>query len=112
MEQFGEIPEEHILKSDDINGIIAFLYKIQEKFRKFYEKIKNNNNGRESFDFNKWNYKWDKIHKVKEGVINNYMKKFGEGLKFDTNNIKSLVDEYLIKEKNNKERKLSDIENN
>ena len=112
MEQFGEIPEEHILKSDNINDIIAFLHKIQEKFRKFYEKIKNNNNGRESFDFNKWNYKWDKIHKVKEGVINNYMKKFGEGLKFDTNNIKSLVDEYLIKEKNNKERKLSDIENN
>ena len=112
MEQFGEIPEEHILKSGNINGIIAFLYKIQEKFRKFYEKIKNNNNRRESFDFNKWNYKWDKIHKVKEGVINNYMKKFGEGLKFDTNNIKSLVDEYLIKEKNNKERKLNDIENN
>ena len=38
MEQFGEIPEEHILKSDNINGIIAFLYKIQEKFKNFMKK--------------------------------------------------------------------------
>ena len=38
MEQFGEIPEEHILKSGNINGIIAFLYKIQEKFKNFMKK--------------------------------------------------------------------------
>ena len=111
MRQCEEIPEEHLLKSDNINDIIGFLHKIQERFRKFSEKIKNNSNLKDSFDFNKWNHKWDKINKVKEGVIKEYMKKFGEGLKFDTNNIKSLVDEYLIKEKANKERKISDIEN-
>ena len=110
MKQCGEMTEEHIFKIDNINGIITFLHKIEERFRNFYEKLKNNNNV-DSFDFNKWNHKWDKIYKVKEGILNNYIKKFGEGLKFDTNNIKSLVDEYIIKEKINKERKLIELGN-
>ena len=110
MKQCGEILEEHIFKIDNINDIITFLHKIEERFRNFYEKIKNYNNG-DSFDFNKWNHKWDKIYKVKEGILNNYKKKFGEGLKFDTNNIKSLVDEYVIKEKINKERQLIELGN-
>ena len=110
MKQCGEMTEEHIFKIDNINGIITFLHKIEERFRNFYEKLKNNNNVG-SFDFNKWNHKWDKIYKVKEGILNNYIKKFGEGLKFDTNNIKSLVDEYIIKEKINKERKLIELGN-
>ena len=108
MRQYNEIPEKNLLKSDNINDIIGFLYKIQERFRLFSEKIKNKSNYKESFDFNRWNYKWDKINKVKEGVIKDYMKKFGEGLKFDTNNIKSLVEEYLIKEKNIKEKKINE----
>ena len=110
MKQCGEILEEHIFKIDNINDIITFLHKIEERFRNFYEKIKNYNNG-DSFDFNKWNHKWDKIYKVKEGILNNYKKKLGEGLKFDTNNIKSLVDEYIIKEKINKERQLIELGN-
>ena len=111
MKKCNEIPEDHILKCDNINDIFAFLYKIQERLRKFAEKIKNNNT-KESFDFNKWSNKWDRINKVKEGVIKDYMKKLGEGLNFDTNNIKSLVDEYLIKEKSIKEKKLNDLGNN
>ena len=107
MKQCDEIPEKHLLKSDGINDIIGFLYKIQERLRKFAEKIKNNNDSKEAFDFNRWNNKWDKIIKVKDDVIKEYMKNFGEGMKFDTNNIKNLVDEYLVKEKNNKEKKFS-----
>ena len=110
MKKCGEMPEEHIFKIDNINVIIIFLHKIEERFRNINEKIKNNNN-RDSFDFNRWNHKWDKIYKVKEGILNNYIKKFSEGLKFDTNNIKSLVDEYIIKEKINKERKLIELGN-
>lgn len=107
MKQYDEIHEEHLLKSDNMNDIISFLYKIQERLRKFSEKIKNNSNNKESFDFNKWNNKWDKMNKVKDCVIKDYMKNFGEGMKFDTNNIKTLIDEYLQKEKNNKDKKLS-----
>ena len=51
MKQCDEIPEKHLLKSDGINDIIGFLYKIQERLRKFAEKIKNNNDSKEAFDF-------------------------------------------------------------
>jgi len=115
MKQCNEMTEEHILKCDNINDIFGFLYKIQERLRNFSEKFKNNNinkDNKDNFNFNKWSNKWDRINKVKEGVIKDYMKKLGEGLNFDTNNIKSLVDEYLFKEKTNKEKKLIDLGNN
>ena len=32
------------------------------------------------------------------------MKTFGEGIKFDPKSIEDMVDEYLIKEKNNKDK--------
>ena len=83
------------------------MHDINERLRKFHDKIKSSGISKETFDFNKWNHKWDKINKVKEGVINNYMKTFGEGLKFDTKNIEDLVDEFLIKEKNNKEKSVN-----
>ena len=95
------------VKTDKNNVIIEFMHDISEKLRKFHDKLKSSGISRDTFDFNKWNNKWDKINKVKEGVINNYMKTFGEGLKFDAKSIESLVDEFLIKEKNNKDKSVN-----
>ena len=95
------------VKTDKNNVIIEFMHDISEKLRKFHDKLKSSGISRDTFDFNKWNNKWDKINKVKEGVINNYMKTFGEGLKFDAKSIESLVDEFLIKEKNNKDNSVN-----
>ena len=98
---------ETIKKTDKNNLIIEYTHNIGEKLRKFYEKLKSTGINKDVFDFNKWNHKWDKISRVKEGVINNYMKTFGDGLKFDAKNIEELVDEYLIKEKFNKEKSVN-----
>ena len=98
---------ETINKSDKNNLIIEYTHNIREKLRKFNEKLKSTGINKDVFDFNKWNHKWDKISRVKEGVINNYMKTFGDGLKFDAKNIEELVDEYLIKEKFNKEKSVN-----
>ena len=98
---------ETIKKTDKNNLIIEYTYNIGEKLRKFNEKLKSTGISKDVFDFNKWNHKWDKISRVKEGVINNYMKTFGDGLKFDAKNIEELVDEYLIKEKFNKEKSVN-----
>ena len=95
------------IKIDKNQLIIEYMHNLNETFRKFNEKLKRNGINKESFDFNKWNHKWDKINKVKEGVINNYMKTFGEGLKFDAKSIEDMVDEFLIKEKINKDKSIN-----
>ena len=95
------------IKIDKNKLIIEFMHNIYEKLWKFNDKLKRNGVSKEAFDFNKWNNKWDKINKVKEGVLNNYMKTFGEGLKFDTKSIEEMVDEFLIKEKFNKEKSVN-----
>ena len=105
IKEFNE--NETIKKTDKNNLIIEYTHNIREKLRKFNEKLKSTGISKDVFDFNKWNHKWDKISRVKEGVINNYMKTFGDGLKFDAKNIEELVDEYLIKEKFNKEKSVN-----
>ena len=105
IKEFNE--NETIKKTDKNNLIIEYTHNIREKLRKFNEKLKSTGINKDVFDFNKWNHKWDKISRVKEGVINNYMKTFGDGLKFDAKNIEELVDEYLIKEKFNKEKSVN-----
>lgn len=112
LNQFFELIKEYnenevMGKPNKNNNIIEFMHDINERLRKFHDKLKSNGTNKESFDFNKWNHKWDKINKVKEGVINNYMKTFGEGLKFDPKNIEDMVEEFLIKEKNNKEKSMN-----
>ena len=95
------------IKIDKNKLIIEFMHDLYEKLRKFNEQLKKKIINKEEFDFNKWNHKWDKINKVKEGVINNYMKTFGEGIKFDAKSIEDMVEEYLIKEKNNKDKSIN-----
>ena len=95
------------IKIDKNKLIIEFMHDLYEKLRKFNEQLKKKVINKEEFDFNKWNHKWDKINKVKEGVINNYMKTFGEGIKFDAKSIEDMVEEYLIKEKNNKDKSIN-----
>ena len=99
--------KEIFVKDDKNKNIIEFMHEISEKLRQFHDKLKRGGTDKEIFDFNKWNHKWDKINKVKDGMINNYMKTFGEGLKFDTKSIQNLVDEFLIKEKNIKDKNLN-----
>ena len=99
--------KEIFVKDDKNKNIIEFMHEISEKLRQFHDKLKRGGTNKEIFDFNKWNHKWDKINKVKDGMINNYMKTFGEGLKFDTKSIQDLVDEFLIKEKNIKDKNLN-----
>ena len=79
------------IKIDKNKLIIEFMHDVHEKLWKFNERLKKNGVNKEGFDFNKWNHKWDKINRVKEGVLNNYMKTFGEGLKFDPKSIEDMV---------------------
>ena len=95
------------IKIDKNKLIVEFMHDLYEKLRKFNEQLKKKVINKEEFDFNKWNHKWDKINKVKEGVINNYMKTFGEGIKFDAKSIEDMVEEYSIKEKNNKDKSIN-----
>ena len=95
------------IKIDKNKLIIEFMHNINERLRKFNERLKKNEVNKDAFDFNKWNNKWDKINRVKEGVLNNYMKTFGEGLKFDAKSIEDMVEEFLIKEKNMKDKSVN-----
>ena len=95
------------IKIDKNKLIIEFMHNINERLRKFNERLKTKEVNKDAFDFNKWNNKWDKINRVKEGVLNNYMKTFGEGLKFDAKSIEDMVEEFLIKEKNMKDKSVN-----
>ena len=96
-----DIDDKYLFKSENINAFIEFTVDLQEKLKKIAEKIKvdSGNTTKNVFDFNKWNSKWDRINMAKDEVIKEYNTTFGKGLKFSKKNIKSLVDEYLEKDK-------------
>ena len=95
------LSEKYLFKSENINAFIEFTVDLQEKLKKISEKMKldGNTTTKNYFDFNKWNSKWDRINMAKDEVIKEYNTTFGKGLKFSKKNIKSLVDEYLEKDK-------------
>ena len=103
LKEFNIKSDDKLFESEDINSFIGFTVDMQEKLKKISDKIKlevsGNQGGKNIFDFNKWNNKWDKINLVKDEVIKDYFNTFGKGLKFNTKSIKSLVDGYLIKDK-------------
>ena len=95
------LSEKYLFKSENINAFIEFTVDLQEKLKKIAEKMKldGTSTTKNYFDFNKWNSKWDRINMAKDEVIKEYNTTFGKGLKFSKKNIKSLVDEYLEKDK-------------
>ena len=99
-----DMKKEYLFKSENINAFIEFTVDLQEKLKKIAEKMKMDGGApsKNYFDFNKWNNKWDRINMAKDEVIKEYNTTFGKGLKFSKKNIKSLVDEYLEKEKEKK----------
>ena len=96
-----DMKKEYLFKSENINAFIEFTVDLQEKLKKIAEKMKMDGGApsKNYFDFNKWNSKWDRINMAKDEVIKEYNTTFGKGLKFSKKNIKSLVDEYLEKDK-------------
>ena len=96
-----DMKKEYLFKSENINAFIEFTVDLQEKLKKIADKMKMDTNAssRNYFDFNKLNSKWDRINMAKDEVIKEYNTTFGKGLKFSKKNIKSLVDEYLEKDK-------------
>ena len=96
-----DMKKEYLFKSENINAFIEFTVDLQEKLKKIAEKMKMDGGApsKNYFDFNKWNIKWDRINMAKDEVIKEYNTTFGKGLKFSKKNIKSLVDEYLEKDK-------------
>ena len=96
-----DMKKEYLFKSENINAFIEFTVDLQEKLKKIAEKMKIDGGApsKNYFDFNKWNSKWDRINMAKDEVIKEYNTTFGKGLKFSKKNIKSLVDEYLEKDK-------------
>ena len=105
LKEFNIKSDEKLFESEDINSFIAFTVDMQEKLKKISEKIKiettGYQGGKNVFDFNKWNNKWDRINLVKDEVIKDYYSTFGKGLRFNKKSIKSLVDQHLIKDKKN-----------
>ena len=96
-----DMKKEYLFKSENINAFIEFTVDLQEKLKKIAERMKMDGGApsKNYFDFNKWNSKWDRINMAKDEVIKEYNTTFGKGLKFSKKNIKSLVDEYLEKDK-------------
>ena len=96
-----KLNQKYLFKSEKINGFIEFTVDLQEKLKKIAERIKidKGTSNKNVFDFNKWNSKWDRINMAKDEVIKEYNTTFGKGLKFNKKTIKSLVDEYLGKDK-------------
>lgn len=96
-----ELNQKYLFKSEKINDFIEFTVDLQEKLKKIAERIKidKGTSNKNVFDFNKWNSKWDRINMAKDEVIKEYNTTFGKGLKFNKKTIKSLVDEYLGKDK-------------
>ena len=97
-----DLNEKYLFKSENINAFIEFTVDLQEKLKKIADRIKIESGSLSSksyFDFNKWNNKWDKINMAKDEVIKEYNNNFGNGLKFNKKNIKSLVDVYLVKDR-------------
>ena len=96
-----DMKKEYLFKSENINAFIEFTVDLQEKLKKIAEKMKMDGGApsKNYFDFNKWNSKWDRINMAKDEVIKEYNSTFGKGLKFSKKNIKSLVDEFLEKDK-------------
>ena len=101
LKQYNIDLNEKLFKSENINVFIEFTVDLQEKLKKIAEKLKTDGgiNSKNYFDFNKWNSKWDRINMAKDEVIKEYNSTFGKGLKFSKKNIKSLVDEFLEKDK-------------
>ena len=101
LKQYNIDLNEKLFKSENINVFIEFTVDLQEKLKKISEKLKTDGgiNSKNYFDFNKWNSKWDRINMAKDEVIKEYNSTFGKGLKFSKKNIKSLVDEFLEKDK-------------
>ena len=99
-----DMKKDYLFKSENINSFIEFTVDLQEKLKRIADKIKMDSNApsRNYFDFNKLNSKWDRINMAKDEVIKEYNTTFGRGLKFSKKTIKSLVDEYLEKEKEKK----------
>ena len=104
LKQYNIDLNEKLFKSENINVFIEFTVDLQEKLKRIADKIKMDSNApsRNYFDFNKLNSKWDRINMAKDEVIKEYNTTFGRGLKFSKKTIKSLVDEYLEKEKQKK----------
>ena len=100
----ADMKKDYLFKSENINSFIEFTVDLQEKLKRIADKIKMDSNApsRNYFDFNKLNSKWDRINMAKDEVIKEYNTTFGRGLKFSKKTIKSLVDEYLEKEKEKK----------
>ena len=96
-----QLNQKYLFKSEKINDFIEFTVDLQEKLKKIAERIKidKGTSNKNVFDFNKWNSKWDRINMAKDEVIKEYNTTFGKGLKFNKKTIKSLVDEYLGKDK-------------
>ena len=96
-----KLNQKYLFKSEKINDFIEFTVDLQEKLKKIAERIKidKGTSNKNVFDFNKWNSKWDRINMAKDEVIKEYNTTFGKGLKFNKKTIKSLVDEYLGKDK-------------
>ena len=97
----ADMKKDYLFKSENINSFIEFTVDLQEKLKRIADKIKMDSNApsRNYFDFNKLNSKWDRINMAKDEVIKEYNTTFGRGLKFSKKTIKSLVDEYLEKDK-------------
>ena len=97
----ADMKKDYLFQSENINTFIEFTVDLQEKLKKIAERIKidKGTSNKNVFDFNKWNSKWDRINMAKDEVIKEYNTTFGKGLKFNKKTIKSLVDEYLGKDK-------------
>ena len=88
-----------------LDTYVEYLNKAQEEFKKIantVSKKKPGKIGRDVFDFNKWDSKWDKIDKIKENVKKNYEKGGIGNTKFEFKGIKDMVDDIMLKGEKNK----------
>lgn len=94
-----EKKEEDNIKTEFLEVYVEYLNNAQEQFKKIAQnsKKKFSKQGKDFFDFNKWDNKWERADKIKENVKKDYEKNGPGNAKIEFKNIKEMVDDIILK---------------
>ena len=93
-----ELENNENFKKDFLIFYEQYLKEMQEKLKNIAQSLRKKRDKGDYFDFNQWDYKWEKAEKIKENVQNEY-ERTGSLSKFDIKLIDNMVKDVLLKDK-------------